>query len=99
VGGRTTLYAHDNFHLLNELTFQGRKDEGLDMGTAVKFSVVPTIVPTGERSMWARPHFRLIYTAGFYNQAAVDQLMSPFLQTVGPTKAVHYLGTRTEWWF
>lgn len=99
VGGRTTLYAHDNFHLINELTFQGRKDEGLDMGTAVKFTIAPTIVPTGERSMWTRPNFRLIYTAGFYNQAAVDQLMSPFLQTVGPTKAVHYLGARTEWWF
>jgi maltoporin len=104
VGVRTTLYAHDRFHLLNEATFQGRKDgdePGMekDMGTALKVSVVPTIVPTGERSVWARPHLRLIYTAGFYNDAAVEQLMSPYLQAVGPTKTAHFLGTRAEWWF
>jgi maltoporin len=99
VGVRPVLYAHDKFHLATEASFQGRKDEGLDMGTAFKVSVVPTIVPTGERTFWARPHLRLIYTAGFYNQAAVDQLMSPYLKTVGPTKVAHYLGTRAEWWF
>lgn len=99
VGGRTTLYAHDNFHLINELSFQARQDDDLDMGTAVKFSVVPTIVPSGERSMWARPHLRLIYTGAFYNQPAVDQTMSTYLRTFGPTKTAHYIGTRAEWWF
>jgi maltoporin len=99
VGARTFLYAHRNFHMINELTFQGRRDGTQDMGTAVKVSVVPTIVPTGERSAWARPHLRLIYTAGFYNDAAADQLMSPYLQTVGRTKVGHFIGTRAEWWF
>jgi maltoporin len=99
VGARTFLYAHDNFHLINELTFQGRRDGEMDMGTAVKASVVPTLSLNGERSVWARPHLRLIYTVGFYNDAAVDQMMSPYLQTVGRTKAAHFLGTRAEWWF
>jgi maltoporin len=57
------------------------------------------VVPTGERSAWARPEMRLIYTIGFYNQAAVDQRMSPYLQTMGPTKVAHFFGARTEWWF
>ena len=99
VGARTFLYAHKNFHLINELTYQGRRDGEMDMGTAVKMSVVPTIVPTGERSVWGRPHLRLIYTAGFYNDAAADQLMSPFLQKVGRVESAHYIGTCAEWWF
>lgn len=99
VGARTFLYAHDYFHLINELTFQGRRDGDMDMGTAVKASVVPTLVLNGDRSVWARPHIRLIYTTGFYNDAAVDQMMSPYLQTVGRTKVGHFIGTRAEWWF
>jgi len=53
----------------------------------------------GEASVWTRPHFRLIYTYGRYNDAAVDQLMSPYLKTVGPTHTAHSLGARVEWWF
>jgi maltoporin len=99
VGARSIVYAHKNFHMVNELTFQGVKNGDQDLGTAVKFSVVPTIVPSGELSAWARPHMRLIYTAGFYNQAAVDQRMSPYLRDVSTKKVAHYLGARTEWWF
>jgi maltoporin len=69
------------------------------LGTVLKLSVAPTFVPTSERSAWARPHLRLIYTFGLYNQAAVDQLMSPYLKTVGPTKYAHFMGARAEWWF
>jgi len=98
-GARPTLYFTDQFHLITEATFQTRKDEGLPTGTAVKLSVAPTIVPTGVRSAWARPEMRLIYTTAIYNQAAVDQRMSPYLQTMGPTKVAHFLGVRTEWWF
>lgn len=98
VGARSFVYAHNQFHLINEVTYQGRRDGDLDVGTAVKVSIVPTIVPTGKRSVWARPHLRLIYTAGFYNDAAVDQLLSPYLQTVGRTKNAHFIGTRAEWW-
>ena len=28
---------------------------------AVKFGINPTFVPTGERSAWARPHFRFVF--------------------------------------
>ncbi len=91
VGARSIVYAHKNFHMVNELTFQGRKDGDLDMGTAVKFSVVPTLVPSGELSAWARPHLRLIYTAGFYNQAVVDQKLSPYVSNVSLSPVAHYL--------
>jgi len=98
-GARGTFYPSDQLHLITEATFQARKDEGRATGTAVKLSIAPTVVPSGERSAWTRPELRLIYTLGLYNQAAVDQLMSPYLQTMGPTKVAHFLGARTEWWF
>jgi maltoporin len=98
-GARPTFYFTDQFHLITEATFQTRKDQGLATGTAVKLSVAPTIVPTGERSSWARPEIRAIYTMGIYNDAAVDQRMSPYLQAMGPKKLAHFLGARTEWWF
>lgn len=98
-GARATGYLSDQLHLITEATFQARKDEGLATGTAVKLSIAPAVVPTGERSAWARPEMRLIYTLGLYNQAAVDQRMSPYLQAIGPTKVAHFFGARTEWWF
>lgn len=100
VGLRSFLYLHDNFHLINEASFQVRKD-GIDAlpGSAFKFSIVPTLVPTGERSVWARPHLRLIYTLAVYNQVAVDNLYSPYLKALGASSIGHYLGTRAEWWF
>lgn len=96
---RGTIYAHDYFHLLAEVGYQGRKNGDDPIGTVFKASVAPTIVPRGERSVWSRPHFRFIYTAGFYNKQAADNLMSSFLQAVGPTRYTHYFGTRAEWWF
>jgi maltoporin len=102
VGIRPVFYLHPQFHLMAEATFQTRKDQGRATGTATKLSIVPTIVPTGkqgEASVWTRPHFRLIYTFGHYNEAAVAQLMSPYLQTMGPTRYAHFLGVRAEWWF
>jgi maltoporin len=100
VGVRPVLYLWNQFHLMAEATYQGRKDQGRALGTALKLSVVPTFVPGGKRGdFWARPHIRLIYTFGYYNQAAVDQLLSPYLQTVGPTRFAHFIGARTEWWF
>ncbi len=99
VGARSTLYLHDQFHLINEATFQGlRQGEG-PMSTAVKLTIMPTIVPSGVRSVWARPHLRLFYTIAFYDRDAVNGLVSPYLQTVGPESVGHYIGTRVEWWF
>ena len=64
VGARSFLYLHDQFHLINELSFQGVAlglPEGAEkppLPYAMKFSIVPTLVPSGERSAWARPHLR-----------------------------------------
>ncbi|HMI85506.1 MAG TPA: carbohydrate porin [Polyangiaceae bacterium] len=102
VGLRPVLYLHPQFHLMAEATFQARKDQGRAQGTATKVSLAPTIVPSGkegEASVWTRPHYRLIYTYGHYNDGAMTQLMSPYLQTVGPTHTAHFLGVRAEWWF
>jgi maltoporin len=105
VGARTFLYLHDQFHLINELTYQayGRGlPEGVEappLPSAVKFTVMPTLVPSGERSVWARPHLRLIYTLALYNQSARDNLASPYLSAFGPRQFGHYLGARAEWWF
>jgi maltoporin len=99
VGLRSIIYVVDQFQMLAEATFQGRQDQALPMGTVLKLSVAPTVVPAGERgSYWSPPFFRFIYTFGYYNQAAVDQLLSPFLATVGPTRFAHFLGARVEWW-
>ncbi|WNG38568.1 carbohydrate porin [Archangium violaceum] len=99
VGARSTLYLADQFHLINEATFQGLQTGSGPMATAVKLTLMPTIVPSGLRSVWARPHLRLFYTVAFYDDDAVAGLVSPYLQTIGPTSVGHYLGTRVEWWF
>jgi maltoporin len=99
VGVRPVFYIHKNFQLLTEATFQVRKDDDKLMGSVVKLSVAPTLVPTGEPGYWTRPHIRAIYTLGLYNQAAQDQLMSGYLQAVGPAAVAHFIGTRAEWWF
>jgi maltoporin len=109
-GARTFLYLHDQFHLINELSFQGVTfglPEGVEtppLPYAVKFSIVPTLVPSGQRSAWARPHLRLIYTLAVYsegarNAAQAGRLASGYMQAFGPRQFGHYLGTRAEWWF
>lgn len=104
-GVRSFLYLHDQFHLINELSLQGVAPglpEGVEsdgMSMATKFSIVPTIVPSGQRSPWARPHLRLIYTFTHYNETALESLSSPYLQAFGRRAGNHYLGARAEWWF
>lgn len=99
VGARSFLYLFDQFQLINELTYQGRQDGTTPLATATKFSIVPTIVPSGKHSVWARPHLRLIYTLAVYNKSAVDHLYSPYLQLLGPSSVGHFFGTKVEWWF
>ncbi|WP_255636438.1 carbohydrate porin [Hyalangium versicolor] len=109
-GVRTFVYFTDHFHLINELSYQTFKQEipeGVDdpgMPGEVKFSIAPTLVPSGERSAWARPHLRFIYTLAVYNEAARNAgaaglAVSPYIATFGPRTFGHYLGARAEWWF
>jgi maltoporin len=110
VGVRTFLYLTDQFHLINELSFQGFKQQAIAGTTvpgipmATKFTLMPTLVPSGERSAWARPHLRLIYTLAVYNHAAREAgaaglKVSPYVADFGPRTFGHYLGARAEWWF
>ncbi|WP_437576034.1 carbohydrate porin [Sorangium sp. So ce887] len=104
VQANATIFAHKNFHPVVEASFQGRKDGERDLGTAVKVSVVPTLVPTGELSVGARPHFKLIYSLAIYNDAAKEQAMSGYLARVGASATTgsnvgQYIGARTDWYF
>ncbi|WP_437769955.1 carbohydrate porin [Sorangium sp. So ce764] len=113
VQANATIFAHKNFHPVVEASFQGRKDGDGEMGTAVKVSVVPTLVPTGELSAGARPHFKLIYSLAIYNEAAKNQAMSGYLQRTGAGQPLpggapgettgstigQYIGARTDWYF
>ncbi|MDY7231110.1 carbohydrate porin [Hyalangium rubrum] len=110
-GVRSFLYLHNQFHLINELSFQGVATglpEGVEsppLPWATKFSIVPTIVPSGERSAWARPHLRFIYTLAYYSEGARSaaransSVASPYLRNFGPREFGHFLGARAEWWF
>ena len=100
VGARGTWYLAKVFHLIQEAHFQGlRVGEEGPFATAVKLTLMPAFVPTADNSVFARPHFRLFYTIAFYDRDAVRTLVSPYLQTVGPTRIGHYLGAQVEWWF
>jgi maltoporin len=99
VGARTTLYLADVFHLIQESSYQGLLTGTDPFATAVKLTLMPTFVPTGERDVWARPHLRVFYTLALYDRHAVALLASPYLRTVGATALGHYVGAQVEWWF
>lgn len=97
-GLRATYYINNWFHILSELHYASRADGNQDPASMVKLVVAPTIVPTAERSVWARPHIRLIAEVSRYNDQAMNSLYSPFLQQSGAKRFGTYLGVRTEWW-
>ncbi len=97
-GLRATYYVNNWFHILSELHYASRADGNQDPASMVKLVVAPTIVPTAERSVWARPHIRLIAEVSRYNDQAMNSLYSPFLQQSGAKRFGTYLGVRTEWW-
>ncbi|WP_415327107.1 carbohydrate porin [Chryseobacterium sp. MMS23-Vi53] len=97
-GVRATYYFNNWFHIVSELHYAQRKDGTQDPASMVKFVLAPTIVPTAERSFWARPHIRLIAEVSRYNDQAMNSLYSPFLQQSGSKRFGTYFGVRTEWW-
>ncbi|WP_228372440.1 carbohydrate porin [Chryseobacterium daeguense] len=97
-GIRATYYFNNWFHIVSELHYAQRKDGNQDAASMMKLVLAPTIVPTAERSVWARPHIRLIAEVARYNDQAMNSLYSPFLQQSGAKRFGTYFGVRTEWW-
>lgn len=97
-GARGTWFIKDWLHILHELDFSWRKDGTQDAAQMSKLTLAPTIVPGGEKSVWARPHFRLVYSLARYNKFASDNLYSPFLSQSGSRQWGQYLGIKSEWW-
>lgn len=97
-GVRATYYFNNWFHILSELHYANRKDGTQSPATMWKIALAPTIVPTAERSVWARPHIRFIAELAKYNKQATENLYSAFLQQAGAKKIGTYFGVRAEWW-
>src|SRR5580765_3387057 len=98
VGLRNFWYIKPWFLLMTELHYANRKDGDQPSASLIKFSFVPTIVPTAKSDPWARPQLRLIYTLCKYNKYASANSYSPFLSEAGPTTWGQYIGVRAEWW-
>ncbi|MEI6948898.1 carbohydrate porin [Paraflavisolibacter sp. H34] len=97
-GFRSFVYLSDWFHLLNEVHYTLRRDGDDPYASMLKFTVAPTLVPTGERDPWARPHIRAIFSVAHYNRQARDNAYSAFLQQAGNKSWGTFLGVRCEWW-
>jgi maltoporin len=98
IGARGFNYITDNFHLLTEFHYSQRKDGTSPWYRMTKLSIAPTLSVTGERSAWARPHLRFVFSLARYNDAASENLYSPYLEFVGSQKWGHYFGVKAKWW-
>ncbi len=103
-GARPTVYVHDYFHAVVELSYQARTADGLDFlanrvlyPRVFRVSLKPT-VNLGGRGTYSRPMLYAIYTLSLVNQdarlAKYDPIDYRYSQGV-----VHYLGAGVEWWF
>ncbi len=97
-GARSIFYLTNWFHLITEIHHAQRWDGSNAPATMTKFVFAPTLVPTAEKSAWARPHIRLICSFARYNQYAAEHGYSAFLQQAGNRTWGSYFGVRTEWW-
>lgn len=98
VGCRDVHYISEKFHLLGEVHYSQRRDGTEKTNAYTKFSLAPTFVPTGHRDFGARPHFRFVCSLARYNDAAKENMYSPYLQFVGPKRWGYYFGVKAEWW-
>ncbi|WP_442587491.1 carbohydrate porin [Pedobacter sp. AW31-3R] len=97
-GCRGITYLKNWFHLITELHYAQRKDGDQPNASMLKFIVAPTLVPTAERSPWARPHIRAIFSVAKYNKYAAENQYSAFLAQAGVKNWGTYIGVRSEWW-
>lgn len=68
IGARGTWYLTNWLHLLHEFDLAWRKDGSQEVAQMTKFTIAPTIAPAGQRDVWSRPHFRLVYSLAHYNK-------------------------------
>lgn len=98
IGLRDVQFISPKFHLLSEFHYSQRKDGDEDKYAFQKISISPTFVPTGEKNTGARPHIRFVTSVAHYNDAAKENLYSPYLQFVGKKQWGYYFGVKMEWW-
>jgi len=98
IGFRDVHFLTEKIHILSEFHYSQRKDGEDDTYTYQKISLSPTFVPTGHRDSGARPHFRFVSSLAHYNDAAKENLYSPYLQYVGKKQWGYYFGVKMEWW-
>lgn len=97
-GFKNYFYLSNVFHLQAEVSYSQRQDGQQDWYRMGKLAIVPTLSLEGNRSVWARPHIRFIYSVARFNKFAADNQYSPFLELSGPQQWGHYFGVRAEWW-
>jgi maltoporin len=98
VGMRHVNYITDMFHLMEEVHYSQRQDGREPVYSMWKFSLAPTLVPIRKKDFFARPHFRFIISLARYNDAAMDNLYSPYLEFVGHERWGLFMGVKAEWW-
>jgi maltoporin len=98
IGARNTTFLSDKFQLLSELHYSQRKDGTEDTYAMTKISLSPVLTPTGEKSAWARPQLRFVFSLAHYNEAAKNGMYSPYLSYTGPKDWGYYFGVKAEWW-
>ena len=98
IGARNTTFFSDKFQLLSELHYSQRKDGTEETYGMTKVSLSPTLSPTGEKSAWARPQLRFVFSLAHYNEAAKNAMYSPYLSYTGPKDWGYYFGVKAEWW-
>jgi maltoporin len=97
-GARGTWYIKNWLHLLHEFDMAWRKDGTQDFAQMTKITIAPTLVPTADPDVWARPHLRFVYSVAHYNNFAASQLYSPYLAQSGTKSWGQYIGVKAEWW-
>ena len=108
-GSRITWFLSDKFHFITEGSWQKKKYykyksnktrvSAAGDAAVSQFAIGPMYNPTGKRSMFTRPTFRLIYAVALYNDYGVQERISDYLANVPDSDVGHYLGIKTEFWF
>ena len=98
IGMRNVYYLSNIVQLMAEAHYSQRKDGVDDVNSMFKVSLVPTIVPTGYKDYWARPHLRFVMSLARYNDAAMKNQYSPYLDYMGERRWGTYVGMKAEWY-